>query len=162
MILASAQGKNNAHIGRELGVKADTVRCWRMRWLGLQAVSLEDLDVGERFADVPRPGRPAQITAEHTCQLIALAFQQPKERPISHWTGQDTADDVIARGMVPTISARHAARVCKKDLHPHLIRSWLTPLDDPQREGTIRTICQMSHDAPVLARQGERTRRTDE
>jgi hypothetical protein len=122
MILASAQGKNNAHIGRELGVKADTVRCWRMRWLGLQAVS----------------------------------------RPISHWTGQDTADDVIARGMVPTISARHAARVCKKDLHPHLIRSWLTPLDDPQREGTIRTICQMSHDAPVLARQGERTRRTDE
>jgi putative transposase len=34
MIRAAAQGKNNAHIGRELGVKAETVRSWRMRWIG--------------------------------------------------------------------------------------------------------------------------------
>jgi putative transposase len=27
MILGAAQGKNNAWIGRELGVKAETVRC---------------------------------------------------------------------------------------------------------------------------------------
>ncbi|HEY1351863.1 MAG TPA: transposase [Ktedonobacteraceae bacterium] len=50
----------------------------------------------------------------------------------------------------------------KKDLQPHLIRSWLTPPDDPQREGTIRTICQVYHNAPALARQGERTMSTDE
>jgi putative transposase len=80
----------------------------------LQAVSLEDLGVGERLADLPRPGRPFQITAEQTCQMIALACEQPKERPISHWTGREIAEEVMARGIVPGISARHAARVFKK------------------------------------------------
>jgi hypothetical protein len=48
MILAAAQGENNGHIARERGMKADTIRCWRMRWIGLQAVSLDDLEVLER------------------------------------------------------------------------------------------------------------------
>jgi transposase len=116
MILAAAQGKNNAHIARELGVKADTVRCWRMRWIGLQAVSLDDLSVSERLQDIPRPGRPAQITAEQTCQMIALACDQPKERPISHWTGREIADEVMARGIIEQISPRHAARLLKKGI----------------------------------------------
>jgi len=116
MILAAAQGKNNAHIGRELGVKADTVRCWRMRWIGLQAVSLDDLSVSERLQDTPRSGRPAQITAEQTCQMIALACAQPKERPISHWTGREIADEVMARGIIAQISPRHAARLLKKGI----------------------------------------------
>ena len=38
MILAAAEGKNNSHIAHELGVCVDTVRTWRMRWIGLQAV----------------------------------------------------------------------------------------------------------------------------
>jgi transposase len=114
MILAAAQGKNNAQVGRELGVKADTVRCWRMRWIGLQAVSLDDLDVHERLSDVARPGRPAQITAEQTCQMIALACEAPSERPISHWTGREIADEVMARGIVAQISPRHASRLLKK------------------------------------------------
>jgi putative transposase len=120
MILAAAQGKNNASIGRELGVKADTVRCWRMRWIGLQAVSLDDLDVYERLQDIPRPGRPAQITAEQTCQVIALACEQPKERPISHWTGREIADEVMARGIIKQISPRHAARLLKKGISSHI------------------------------------------
>jgi putative transposase len=111
MILGAAQGKNNASIGRELGVKADTVRCWRMRWIGLQAVSLDDLSIKERLQDTPRSGRPAQITAEQTCQMIALACAQPKQRPISHWTGHEIADEVMARGIVAQISPRHASRL---------------------------------------------------
>lgn len=111
MILAAAQGRNNSQIARELGVSVDTVRAWRMRWIGFQAVSLEDLSVGERLRDVPRPGRPAQITAEQTCQMIALACEQPKERPISHWTGREIAEEVMTRGIVEQISPRHAARL---------------------------------------------------
>lgn len=116
MILGAAEGKRNAQIARDLGVCVDTVRKWRMHWLGMQAVSLEDLDVSERLADVSRPGRPSQITAEQTCQMIALACEQPKERPISHWTGREIAEEVMARGIVPKISARHAARVFKKKI----------------------------------------------
>ena len=116
MILAAAAGKRNGQIARELGASVDTVRSWRMRWIGLQAVSLSELCVSERLTDVPRPGRPSQITAEQTCQIVALACEQPKERPISQWTGREIADEVIRRGILPTISPRHAARVLKKGI----------------------------------------------
>jgi transposase len=110
-ILGAAEGKRNAEIARELGVSTDTVRSWRMRWIGLQAVPLKDVSVGERLTDVPRPGRPAEITAEQTCQIMALACEQPKERPISQWTGREIADEVKRRGIIEEISPRHAARV---------------------------------------------------
>ena len=116
MILAAAEGKNNSQIARELEVCVDTVRSWRTRWIGLQAVPLADLSVRERLEDIPLPGKPSQITAEQTCQIVALACEQPKERPISHWTGQEIADEVMRRGIVPKISARHAARVLKKGI----------------------------------------------
>jgi transposase len=111
MILAAAEGKNNSQIARELGVCVDTVRAWRTRWIGLQAASLDDLSVKERLFDVPRPGRPSQITAEQTCQMVAMACEQPKERPISHWTGREIAEEVMQRGIVTQISPRHAARL---------------------------------------------------
>ena len=120
MILAADQGKNNSQIARELGVSVDTVRSWRMRWIGLQAIALTDLSVSERLRDVPRPGRPSEITAEQTCQMIAMACEQPKERPISHWTGREIADEVMRRGIVPKISPRHAARVLKKGISSHI------------------------------------------
>ena len=114
IILAAAEGKNNAQIARELGICVDTVRMWRTRWIGLQAASLDDLPVKERLSDVPRPGRHAHITAEQTCQMVAMACEQPKERPISHWTGREIADEVMRRGIVQQISPRHAARLLKK------------------------------------------------
>jgi DDE superfamily endonuclease len=43
-----------------------------------------------------------------------------------------------------------------------LIRYWLTPPADPQKNATIRAICTVYHDAPSLATQGERTISTDE
>jgi putative transposase len=116
MILTAASGKNNSQIARELEVCVDTVRSWRTRWIGLQAVPLKELPVSERLSDIQRPGRPSEITAEQTCQMVALAGAQPKERPISHWTGQEIADEVMRRGIVPKISARHAARVLKKGI----------------------------------------------
>jgi putative transposase len=92
----------------------DTVRKWRMHWIGLQAASLEDLDVAQRLADLPRPGRPSQITAEQICQVMALACEQPQERPISQWTGREIAEEVMARGIIEQISPRHASRLLKK------------------------------------------------
>jgi putative transposase len=116
MIVAASDGKRNGQIARELGASVDTVRSWRMRWIGLQAVELSDLSVAERLSDVQRPGRPSQITAEQTCQMIALACEQPKERPISHWTGREIAEEVMARGIIEHISPRHAARLLKKGI----------------------------------------------
>ncbi len=116
MILAAASGKNTSQIARDLEVSVDTVRSWRTRWTGLQGVPLEDLSVRERLEDIPRPGKPSHITAAQTCQIVALACEQIKERPISHWTGRDIADEVMARGIVEQISPRHAARLLKKGI----------------------------------------------
>ena len=116
IILEANAGKNNSQIARELGVSVETARAWRTRWLALQAVALADLSVQDRLSDVPRPGKKSQITAEQTCQLIAMACEQPKERPISQWTGREIADEVMARGIIKQISPRHAARLLKKGI----------------------------------------------
>jgi putative transposase len=114
--LAAADGLNNVQIAHQLGVDVDTVRLWRQRWLGLQAIALEDLSVEERLTDAPRPGRPAQLTAEQHCQIIALACEAPHTtgRPISQWTSREIAEEIIQRGIVARISPRHAARLLKK------------------------------------------------
>jgi transposase len=116
MILAAAEGKRNAEIARELGICTDTVRSWRMRWISFQTVPFSELSIRERLEDVPRPGKPSQITAEQRCQIVALACEQPKERPISHWTGPEIADEIMRRSIVEQISPRHAARLLKKGI----------------------------------------------
>ena len=75
MILGAAEWKSNAQIARDLGAHVETVRTWRIRWIGLQAVSLADLPVSERLADTPRPGRPAQITIDRGSSLRTQAFR---------------------------------------------------------------------------------------
>lgn len=133
IVLAAGVGKNNSQIVRDLQVSLDMVRLWRRRWLDLQPIALADLSVEERLEDLPRPGAPLQITAEQRCQIEALACEKPEgsDRPISHWTGREIADELIKREIVERISPRHAGRLLKR-------RRSETPsdpllADDPQR-----------------------------
>ena len=116
IVLAAADGENNSQIARSLGLETDTVRLWRNRWLSFAPIPLSELSLDERLTDVPRSGRPIQITAEQRCQIGALACEAPEHagRPISQWTGREIADEVVKRGILPTISARHASRLLKK------------------------------------------------
>jgi len=50
----------------------------------------------------------------------------------------------------------------KGDLQPRLIRYWLTPPEDEQREETIKEVCTVYTEAPKRSEQGERTISTDE
>ncbi len=120
MVLLAAQGKSNAEIARELGINVDTVRLWRGRWIDSQVVPFTELSVAERLTDAPRPGKPSKITAEQWCLMIALVCEQPKERPISHWTGREISEEMIQRGIVTYISPRHASRLLKKGLSNHI------------------------------------------
>ena len=116
IVLAAHAGQNNAQVAQALQVNIKMVRHWRLRWLGLQAVSLEELSVAERLSDAPRAGRPAEISAEAVCRIVALGCETPSasERPISHWSGRELADEIIKRGIVDKISPRHASRLLKK------------------------------------------------
>ncbi len=116
IVLAAADGANNCQIARLLDVSLDMVRRWRERWLALQPASLDDLPMADRLTDAPRPGKPRQISAEQECLIIALACEPPQDaqRPISQWTGREIADEIKKRGIVSTISDRHAARLLKR------------------------------------------------
>ena len=115
IVLAAADGLNNTQIARTLDVSIHTARLWRQRWLSFQAVSLADLDVAARLADLPRPGAPGHITAEQLCQIVALACEPPAQsgRPITHWTQRELAEEIITRRILPRISPRHAGRLFK-------------------------------------------------
>jgi transposase len=116
LVLAAAEGYNNAQVARHLGVSLEMVRLWRERWLALRPASLEDLPAADRLSDAPRPGKPRRISDEQVCQIVALACEAPERsgRPISQWTGREIADEIKQRGIVEQISGRHAARLLKR------------------------------------------------
>lgn len=91
------------------------VRLWRRRWHELEPTAWDDLSAEERLDDLPRPGAPPRLTANQLCRIEQLACEAPEAgRPISHWTGREIADELVKRGIVDRISARHAARLLKK------------------------------------------------
>jgi transposase len=121
IILQAAEGKTNAEIARDLNQSIDMVRLWRRRWHELEPLAWDDLSTEERLDDLPRPGAPARFSADQRCQIEQLAGEAPEKagRPISQWTGREIADELVARGIVETISARHAARLLKKGVGSH-------------------------------------------
>src|SRR5262249_32917689 len=105
IVLAAADGLNNTPLARPLGMNAAMPRRWRTRWLASLPAAPDALpDVAARLADAPRPGAPAHVTAEPFCQLRALACQVPdgSNRPISHWSRREIADEAIRRGIFET------------------------------------------------------------
>jgi transposase len=116
IVLLAATGKNTPEIAKALGVSLDMTRLWRRRWLDLQPIGLDELSIEKRLEDLPRPGAPAQITADQICQIEKMACEKPEKsgRPISQWTGREIADEIVRRGILKSISPRHAARLLKK------------------------------------------------
>ena len=116
IVLLAGDGLNNLQIARELGVDDETPGHWRGRWLQFREVPLDDLSVAARLTDAPREGAPAKFTPEQVCQIIAMACEKPADsgRPISQWSHRELADEIVRRGIVESISPRHAGRLLKR------------------------------------------------
>jgi putative transposase len=116
IVLLAANGLDNSAVARAVGVDVDTVRKWRRRWRSIADVPLAELSVAARLADAPRSGTPARITPEQVCRIMALACEAPRAsgRPISQWSTTELAAEIMRRGIVETISPRHAARLLKR------------------------------------------------
>src|SRR5262245_15918881 len=110
IMLHLADGHNAREVACLLGTSRLTVRRWRRHWL-----ARHNGTVRERLQDAPRPGTPVTCSAEPWCQIMALACEPPADaqRPISHWTPRELADEAIKRGIVPTIAERHVGRFLK-------------------------------------------------
>ena len=115
IVLLAAEGLSTEAIARQLHVDGDTARQWRARWRARAGSPPAERSVAERLADSPKSGRPARITPEQICQIVALACELPagSDRPISQWSARELADEIQGRGIVDRISPRHAGRLLK-------------------------------------------------
>ena len=128
IVCAAADGASTSRIARRWGLSRNTVQLWRERW-GAATESLLGAEAAEAatdsvrgpalaaavrrvLADAPRPGAPSTFTPEQLCQVVAVACESPpdSDRPTSHWTPREIADEVVKRGIVARISVRTVGR----------------------------------------------------
>jgi putative transposase len=112
IILQAADGHGVRASARELGVWPKTVRYWRRCW----GVGGYWLSGPARLSAAPRSGAPATFTPEQICALVAMTCEKPSEseRPISHWSQREIADEAMRRGLIPSISQRSVGRFLQK------------------------------------------------
>jgi putative transposase len=125
IILLAFAGYKNAVIAERLNCERHGVGIWRRRWQQAfsRLVVIECVEkpaalreaIAEVLGDLPRAGCGGTFTAEQIAQILAVACEPPENsgRPVPHWTPRELADEVIKRGIVPTISARHVGRFLK-------------------------------------------------
>ncbi len=127
IVLAAAAGQNNDQIARQFGLDRSTVRTWRTRWLAI-APRLEAAEhagdddrllarlATDALDDARRSGAPPTFGAEQVVQIVALACEPPpgSDRPVSHWTPRELADEAVNRAIVATISPRSVGRFLKR------------------------------------------------
>nr|WP_242056161.1 helix-turn-helix domain-containing protein [Nostoc flagelliforme] len=127
IILKASEGQNHREIARNLDINRQTARLWRNRWLETEG---QELSIKQRLQDSERIGARPKFSMEQVIELFALACSPPSDygRPISHWTSQELADEIIKLGIIESISVRHVGRLLEEaELKPHASRYWLTP-----------------------------------
>ncbi len=120
IVLLAALGNNNSRIANELNVGVQTVRKWRDRFA---AARLEGL------WDAPRSGRPAQFSSAQRHEVFTLLVGPPPF-PYARWTVDLLANDLVARGIVPSIGRESVSLWLRTaDVKPHRVKYWLTSKD---------------------------------
>jgi len=129
LILGAASGESNSSISRRLELDREQVRLWRSRWMEardkLTAAEQQVTDkklmilIKEILGDRQRSGTTKSFTVEQVIQIVAIACEAPEksERPVSHWTPSELAQEAIKRGIVEKISPRSVGRFLKRS-HP--------------------------------------------
>jgi len=165
VILMGFAGMLNVTIAQELGLVRKQVGLWRRRWQlsfdALVAIECHESQAALRLAiedvlsDAPRSFSPGTFTAEQVTHILAVACESPElsGRPIDRWTHRELADEVIARGIVTSISISQVGRyLAQAELQPHRSKYWLTTKEkDPEVfEQQVQTVCQTYLEAPDL------------
>ncbi|MFH1918979.1 MAG: helix-turn-helix domain-containing protein, partial [Planctomycetota bacterium] len=139
IILLAFAGSLNVDIAKTIGLARKQVGLWRRRWQqsfeALVAIECCETQVELRRAiedvlsDAPRSGSTGTFTAEQVTQILAVACEPPEQsgRPIDRWTHRELADEVVRRGIVPSISVSQVGRyLAQAELQPHRSKYWLS------------------------------------
>jgi hypothetical protein len=165
VILMAFSGMLNETISKEIGLASKQVGLWRRRWQqsfdALVAIECCESQAALRRAleevlsDAPRNGSSGTFTAEQVTAILAVACEPPDQsgRPIDRWTHRELADEVVRRGIVPSISASQVGRyLAQAELQPHRSKYWLnTKEKDPAVfQQQVEMVCQTYLEAPDL------------
>jgi transposase len=178
IILQAFAKRDNFEIAAEVGLSRRQVSTWRRRradaWDRLIRIECAESQAAARRAiervlsDEPRPGPPGEFTPEQIVQILAVACEPPAKsgRPITHWTAHELADEVIERGIVPSISVAQVGRHLREAaLRPHKKRYWLntTEKDPVAFQERVEAVCDTYLEASALEKdQRAHTIGTDE
>ena len=122
VVLAAARGRENTRIAADLGISANTVRKWRCRFAERGLGGLTDL---------PRSGRPRQISEADRAAVVALACQLPAATgvPLSRWTGPELKRELEAQALVsaPMTVTSLLRILAENPVKPWQYQSWIFP-----------------------------------
>jgi len=157
VILMAFSGMLNEAIAQNVGLARKQVGLWRRRWQrsfdALVAIECNESQAVLRRAiedvlcDAPRSGCFGTFTAEQVTQILAVACEPPEQsgRPIDRWTHRELADEVILRGIVPSISVSQVGRyLSQAALQPHKSKYWLNTKEKDSKlfAQQVQIVCQ--------------------
>lgn len=117
IVIYCAKGVENSVAARELKENEHLVGKWRKRW-AQAAIQRDNIQKGldksmtlksqilEILSDAPRSGGPTKFTEEQVCKIYAVATEKPEDSniPLSHWSLESLAKELVKRGIVESIS----------------------------------------------------------
>jgi len=134
IVLLAAEGKNNTHVGRELGIGRETARKWRDRFVEQRLEGLHD---------EPRPGAPRTVD-DDAVELVIVKTLEETPTGATHWSTRSMAKET---GM----SQSAISRIWRAfGLKPHLVDTFkLSP--DPLFVEKVRDIVGLYVNPPDAA-----------
>jgi transposase len=124
ILLACADGKGSELVAREVGCESRTVRKWKSRFRAQPTV--------DALHDLPRAGRPAQVSVATRCKVVELACRRPDEKlaPFRDvWTRKALADATEAETGTRLSPSEIGRILMGNRLRPHRVRYWLNCKD---------------------------------
>ncbi len=133
IILEAASGSSSRQIARELNLHHKTVARWRSRYLERRQ-DAPQAGVILWLSDGKRTGRKPDFAPEFWVDVLKIATMDPNElgRPITHWTSQEIADEIVLGGSTGSIHRATVSRFLKEcQLKPHRVHEWMNRKADP-------------------------------
>jgi transposase len=148
MVLLAAAGETISSIARKVG----TARCRVGEWLG----RFEEHGV-DSLGDLPRSGRPSEITPIERHQVIAVACRSPMDFGLQRtlWSHATLRDALLSAGLVRSISTSTIGRILDDaEIKPHRVKMWCHSKDPMFREKMqeiVELYTSPPHGEPVLS-----------
>ena len=155
-------GWSNEEIAQKVGLGRMEVGKWRRRWRDAwnELTLLECTEprrlrkaIRDTLRDAPRSGSPGKFTAEQITRILAVACEPPAKsgRPITHWTHAELRDEVVKRGIVPSICVSQVGCYLREAvLQPHRRKMWINTTEkNPEAfQRQVADVCRTYQEAP--------------